>query len=51
MKEHKGQQIFKKGTLELQKDKKKQLDTPAQMCFLNFPDQMKFLQFFESGDA
>lgn len=49
MKEHKGQQISKKGTLELQKDKKKAAGYPCPN--LNFPDQMKFLQFFESGDA
>ena len=36
-----------KGYFRASKRQKKQPGTPVQLCFLNFSDQINFLQFFK----
>lgn len=51
MKEHKGQQISKKGTLELQKDEKKAAGYPCPNVFFELSRPNEVFTFFESGDT
>ena len=49
MKQLKGHQISKKGTVELQKGKRT-AGYPFSIVFFSFSDQVHFFQFFERGN-